>query len=247
MGLAGSPDAGSAQESSNGRINVNLNLSERPRLLDLFAGAGGAARGYQLAGFHVTGVDIDPQPRYVGDEFHQADALTFPLEDFDAIHASPPCQAYSDLQKQNKRPYPDLVWPIRKRLRETGLPYVIENVDGSPLREPAILCGTMFPELRVLRHRLFESSFPISVPPHEKHPLVYTTDKRKAHYGKLNEWTSPVSVNGGGNCSVAAARDAMGIPWMTKAELNEAVPPAYTRHVGEALMFELQWEARYAA
>ena len=210
----------------------------KPRLLDLFCGAGGAARGYQQAGFYVVGVDLNPQPRYAGDEFIQGDAMTFPLEGFDAIHASPPCQAYSDLQKQNKREYPDLIAPTRDRLiAAIGLPYVIENVEGAPLIDPITLCGTMFPGLRVLRHRKFESNVRLADPPeHPEHPLVYTLDKRKAHYGKLNQTTAFVMVNGGGNCSVAAARDAMGIDWMTKGELNEAIPPAYTEHVGRQII-----------
>jgi DNA (cytosine-5)-methyltransferase 1 len=97
----------------------------------------------------------------------------------------------------------------------------------------------MFPELSVIRHRVFESNVPLTAPEHKPHPLVYTRDKRKAHYGKLDEATSFVSVNGGGNCSVARAREAMGIPWMTKAELNEAIPPAYTEYIGRQLLEQL--------
>jgi len=218
---------------------------DKPRLLDLFCGAGGAARGYQQAGFYVVGVDIKPQPRYAGDEFHQGDALgmAFYLRGFDAIHASPPCQRFSDLAKRNgnAEAWPDLIAPIRERLDAWGLPYVIENVEGAPLLAPTVLCGTQF-GLRVLRHRLFESNEklddgPTNLVPHpKKHPLCYTRDKRKAHYGKLNEMQDFVSVNGGGNCSIAAARDAMGVDWMTKAEINEAIPPAYTRFIGEQLL-----------
>ena len=112
----------------------------RPRLLDLFCGAGGAARGYQLAGFHVTGIDINPQPRYAGDEFVQADALTYPLDGFDAIHASPPCQAYTSLRVMwNAIEHADLIPSTRANLIESGLPYVIENVPGAPLRNPLAL------------------------------------------------------------------------------------------------------------
>lgn len=212
----------------------------KKRLLDLFCGAGGAARGYQLAGFEVVGVDIKPQPRYVGDDFIRADAIWYLGStlgySFDVIHASPPCQAYSDLQKQNKRNYPDLIAATRDLLRAAGKPYVIENVDGAPLIDPIVLCGTMFTGLRVLRHRKFEGQNLIAPAHIGRHPLVYTTDKRKAHYGKLDEVTAFVSVNGGGNCSVAAARDAMGIDWMTKDELNEAVPPAYTHWIGAQML-----------
>jgi len=235
----------------------------RPRLLDLFCGAGGAAMGYHRAGFDVLGVDIQPQPNYPFRVF-RADALALSqdrsygcwhevgarselpgqldwcLGCFDAIHGSPPCQAYSDLQKQNGRTYPDLIAPVRALLESTGLPYVIENVEGAPLIEPAMLCGTMFPGLRVLRHRLFETSFPLNAPAHGSHPLVFTHDKRKAHHGKLDQDESFVQVTGGGNCSIANARDAMGIDWMTKAEINEAIPPAYTEHIGHYLMAEVK-------
>lgn len=208
-----------------------------PRLLDLFCGAGGAAYGYHLAGFdEIVGVDIKPQPRYPF-EFIQADALEFPTNGFDAIHASPPCQAYSDLKHRTGRDYPDLIEPIRDLLWASGLPYVIENVEGAPLVEPLLLCGTMFPALKVLRHRLFESNVPMLAPgDHPKHPLVHTKDKRKDHYGQPYRPWDYVSVNGGGNSTVQAAAVAMGIGWMTKAELNEAIPPAYTRWVGLSLI-----------
>jgi DNA (cytosine-5)-methyltransferase 1 len=213
----------------------------KPRLLDLFCCAGGAARGYQRAGFHVTGVDNRPQPRYAGDYFMQRDMLDLDpwfLAGFDAIHASPPCQHYSDLAKRNGNAddHPDLVGIVRDMLQCSGRPYVIENVDGAPLRDPVVLCGTMFPGLRVLRHRGFESNVRLTAPPHGKHPLVFTHDKRKAHYGKLDQDTSFVQVTGGGNCSVANAADAMGIDWMTKDELNEAIPPAFTEHLGRQLL-----------
>lgn len=212
----------------------------RPIILDLFCCAGGAAKGYNDAGFNVFGVDITEQRNYPY-PMMVADVMTLPLEffhQFDAIHASPPCQAYSDLAARNgnRDEWPELVDPVRSILEATGKPFVIENVEGAPLKNPVVLCGTMFPELRVLRHRLFEANFPIVVPPHRKHPLCHTHDKRKAHYGKTDEWIDFVSVNGGGNCSVAAARDAMRIDWMNKGELNEAIPPAYTQWIGQQLM-----------
>ena len=124
-------------------------------------------------------------------------------------------------------------------LSKSGRPFIIENVDGAPLNNPVVLCGTMFKGLRVLRHRLFETNFPVLVPPHGRHPLVHTFDKRKGQYGKTDEMRDFVMVTGGGNCTVAAARDAMGIEWMIKSELNEAIPPIYTQFIGEQLMSQL--------
>lgn len=213
-----------------------------PLLLDLFCGAGPAAVGYHRAGFDVVGVDIAPQPRYPF-PFVQGDALSLPaetLQAFDAVHASPPCQSYSDLAKRNGNAddWPRLVEPVRDMFDRAGVPSVIENVEGAPLNDPAILCGTMFEGLRVLRHRLFETSFPVLTPPHRRHPLVHTFDKRKRHYGKTDERRDFVQVTGGGNCTIEAAHDAMGIDWvrLTKREINEAIPPAYTEFVGQELL-----------
>jgi len=209
------------------------------RLLDLFCCAGGAAMGYNRAGFEVVGVDIAPQPRYPF-AFIQTDVLALDqrfLRSFDAIHASPPCQRYSDLAKRNgnAEDWPDFVAPVRAMLAAAGRPWIIENVEGAPLINPVMLCGTMFPGLRVLRHRLFESNILLTAPAHGKHPLVFTHDKRKGHHGKLDQDTSFVQVTGGGNCSKANAADAMGIDWMTKNELNEAIPPAFTEYLGRQL------------
>ncbi|HVC46239.1 MAG TPA: DNA cytosine methyltransferase [Terracidiphilus sp.] len=220
-------------------VDVFAAFGRRLRLLDLFCCAGGAGAGYAEAGFDVVGVDIDPQPNYPF-AFIQTDALRLDpkfLSTFDAIHASPPCQSYSDLAKRNGNAdkWPRLIDPIRDILLRSGLPYMIENVEGAPLRDPIILCGTMFKGLRVLRHRLFEVNFPVLTPKHGPHPKVHTFDKRKAHYGKTNDMIDFVQVTGGGNCTIAAARDAMRIDWMTKNELNEAIPPAYTRFIGKQL------------
>lgn len=220
-------------ETSVQHVNKSL------RILDLFCCAGGAAMGYHRAGFEIVGVDIKPQPNFQF-EFVQKSAFeltqTF-LKSFDAIHASPPCQSYSDLAKRNGNGHlwPRLIEPVREMLVKSGLPYVIENVEGAPLNNPIVLCGTMFSGLRVLRHRLFESNIKLKTPEHSKHPLVFTFDKRKSHYGKLDQDKSFVQVTGGGNCSVRNARDAMGIEWMTKNELNEAIPPAYTEFIGRQL------------
>lgn len=223
----------------------------RPRLLDLFCCAGGAAEGYHRAGFDVFGVDISPQPNFPF-EFMQADALSLTkkfLSGFDVIHASPPCQSYSDLAARNGNAddWPRLIEPVREMLAVTGKLTIIENVEGAPLIDPVVLCGTMFPELRVLRHRLFEVNFPLTPPPHGKHPLVHTLDKRKNHYGKTDEWKDFVQVTGGGNCSIAAAREAMGIDWMTKKEINESIPPAYTEFIGQGAMKALSNRKKKAA
>ena len=196
--------------------------------------------GYHRAGFDVIGIDLTNQPNYPF-EFIQADAMDLGpvfLSTFTAIHASPPCQAYSDLAKRNGNgsSWPRLITPLRRLLVAAQRPYVIENVEGAPLKQPTVLCGTMFEDLRVLRHRLFETSFPVTAPTHPAHPLVHTHDRRKAHYGKTDETRDYVQVTGGGNCSMAAARTAMGIDWMqTKRELNESIPPTYTEFIGRAL------------
>jgi DNA (cytosine-5)-methyltransferase 1 len=205
----------------------------KPRLLDLFCGAGGCSVGYHRAGFDVVGVDITPQPRYPF-EFHEADALTFPLEGFDAIHASPPCQAHTTLRHRTGGDYPDLVAATRDRLLDSGLPYVIENVVGAPLLNPVMLCGSTFGlgvggrQLR--RHRLFESNAPIMASPCQHHgPAVgvYGT-------GGGGQMTRGFKAEG-----VADARAALGIDWMSLAELSEAIPPAYTEHIGGYLMAEV--------
>ena len=230
-------------------------MAAKPRLLDLFCCAGGAGVGYARAGFEVVGVDLDPQPNYPF-EFHQRDVLDLEPEwvsSFDAIHASPPCQSYSDLAKRNGNAddWPRLIDPVRDILQRSGKPWIIENVEGAPLRNPILLCGTMFPPLRVIRHRLFESNLTLSAPPHvsrSEHPLVFTHDRRKAHFGKLNQDVSFVQVTGGGNCSMANARQAMGIDWMTKkVELNEAIPPAYTEFLGKQLKAAVARGGRSAA
>ena len=225
----------------------------RPRLLDLFCYDGGAGMGYHRAGFDVVGVDIEPRPRYPFD-FMQGDALLvfeMPawIDTFDAIHASPPCQRYSDLAKRNGNAdeWPDLIPEVRRLLQRTGLPYIIENVEGAPLVDPVTLCGTMFAETFVIRHRLFETNWPLTPPAeHPRHPLVFTHDKRKAHYGKLDQDTSYVQVTGGGNATIANKRRAMGMPWASGQGCNEAIPPAYTEFIGRQLIEHIKTNERAA-
>lgn len=213
----------------------------RPRLLDLFSGAGGAARGYQQAGFYVVGVDIELQPNYCGDEFVQADALTFPLKGFDAIHASPPCQAYSvgsHIWKGRLADdrHPDLVGPTRERLKATGLPYVMENVVGAPLTNYVVLCGDMF-GLGVKRHRLFETNFMVWNPPacRPGHPDFFVRVFGGGAKAKKTGRGFPKT-----NVVHALASEAMSIDWMTRDELSQAIPPAYCCFIGKQLMSVLE-------
>ncbi|OAP24619.1 MULTISPECIES: DNA methylase [Amycolatopsis] len=209
-------------------------MSSRALLLDLFCKAGGAAKGYHDAGFDVIGVDIEPQPHYPY-AFYQADALDFLTahgHDFDAIHASPPCQAFTLAQRIQNRRHPDLVGPVRAALTAIGRPWVIENVEGAPLRNPITLCGAMFPELNVYRHRLFETSFPVTAPPEPVHREPLTKMGRPPQPGERMHVVGNFS-------GVRQARTAMGIGWMTRNELAEAIPPAYTRHIGTQLLNRL--------
>lgn len=203
----------------------------RPRALDLFCGAGGAAAGLMQAGFSVLGVDISEQPnfpRIQGSEFRCDDALNFPAVEmarFDLIWASPPCQRYSVASRRFGRSseHPDLVARIRARLKGVGVPYVIENVPGAPLNGPMMLCGSMF-NLRLRRHRLFETSFCLGAPRSCRHVRGVVrvhghpggSSKRDGvKFGTLADW-----------------RCAMRISWMTATELAQAIPPAYARYIG---------------
>jgi len=210
--------------------------SKKPRALDLFCGAGGATRGLQMAGFHVTGVDIKPQPRYVGDVFHQADALTFPLEGFDFIWASPPCQSYSSAMRHLATPQPMLIDPIRERIEASGAPWVIENVLGAPLRNPIVLCGTMF-GMRIHRHRLFEAPWWFTLVPDcfASQPVLnpHRSESRQRIYAEFGK-QDPEKL----------WRDEMGVTWMSRHETREAIPPAYSEFIGrQALEFLSQPEA----
>jgi DNA (cytosine-5)-methyltransferase 1 len=208
-------------------------LIVRPRLLDLFCGAGGAAMGYHRAGFEVVGVDLRPQPRYPF-TFHRGDALTYPLAGFDAIHASPPCQRYSVQTKQNgtMANHPDWIAAVRQRLQAAGVPYVIENVPGAPLHNPIVLCGSMFGLERLRRHRLFECPM-IAQPaqPTCRHERQHDCISVTGHAGGTSR------RDGGARfASTAIWREIMGIDWMTGKELAEAIPPIYTQYLGNRLL-----------
>jgi hypothetical protein len=193
----------------------------RPRLLDLFAGAGGAAMGYHRAGFDVVGVDIAPQPHYPF-EFHQADALECPLDGYDAVHASPPCQAHSKATawRGDRLTHPELIAPTRRRLQRCGVPWVIENVPQAPIRRDYLLCGSAF-GIAVQRHRAFETSW--------------------GGFGMVNACRHqdllPFMHKG-----ERAFADAMGCSWMTVKEAREAIPPAYTEFIGAQLLDHLTHE-----
>jgi Site-specific DNA methylase len=219
----------------------------KPRLLDLFCGAGGAAMGYHRAGFEVVGVDIAPQPRYPF-EFCHADAFEF-FEylldagfenwwDFDAIHASPPCQRWAASAHYQGNDHPDLVTPLRVWLDDTHLPYVIENVPRAPLRQDVVLCGTQFgleaDGFEVRRHRIFEVNWPFGslTPPcqHQLPAMPVFGHTPNADFYKRHGFAPGAD----------AKRQAMGIDWMNRNELAEAIPPAFTEFVGAQLLAHLE-------
>lgn len=185
--------------------------------------------GYHRAGFEVVGVDIKPQPYYPF-EFHLADALEYPLEEFDVIHASPPCQAYSSTRHlPGTNQYPDLIEPVRRKLDLTGLPWIIENVPGAPMRQDVVLCGSMF-EMEIRRHRWFEFGriTPMDTPKcdHSDSPRFIIAGhpggtRKGKPVGSTEEW-----------------RQAMGTPWMRGWDISEAIPPVYTEYIGKAIMEE---------
>jgi DNA (cytosine-5)-methyltransferase 1 len=234
----------------------------KPVLLDLFCGAGGCTKGYQEAGFHVVGVDIKPQPNYCGDAFVQMDALDalrsgvwwsdgsgerlrmVDPDDFDAIHASPPCQNYTAYNRRpdHVQPVEYLIEPTRELCEETGLPFIIENVRGAALRNPVQLCGSSF-GLDVRRHRLFETSFPILTP-----PCNHAAQEPGRFPGATNRPNGRATVEVGvWRIPLEVQQRAMGIDWMALPELSQAIPPAYTRFIGEQLQQHLAHHQQKAA
>jgi len=202
-------------------------MSRPLTVLDLGCGVGGVSFGYHLAGCLVTGVDIAPQPSYpFPGRFIQADYLDFPLEGYDLIHLSAPCQRFSRMVKSRPglwQRYPDHITPMRPRLIASGIPYVIENVEGAPLREPILLCGASFGR-EMYRHRLIETSLDIAPPPHPRHAV---------RASRAGHWEPGTYISVAGHCSpMWKAREAMGISWGTREELAEAVPPCFSEYIG---------------
>jgi DNA (cytosine-5)-methyltransferase 1 len=217
----------------------------KPRLLDLFCGAGGAAMGYARAGWEVVGVDLVPQPHFPF-EFIQADAIEYLSETgaagFDHVHASPPCQAYSRLRYLpwlRDKEYWDSIPPTRAALVAIGKPYTMENVEGAPV-DGITLCGQMFglewdDGTPLYRHRLFESTEFMLAPGHPKHTKTLVSGRLLKGRARLN--------NGyviGGHQNGLRAMGAMGIDWMTGNELSQAIPPAYTEWIGAQLLASLE-------
>jgi DNA (cytosine-5)-methyltransferase 1 len=216
---------------------------KRPRCLDLFCGAGGAAMGLWRAGFDVVGVDIKPQPRYPF-PFVRGDALRPPmrLEDFDLVWASPPCQAFTTLRNMPtaNRGHLDRI-PETRALLAAARHSVIENVPGAPLRHPFKLCGSMFRGLDVRRHRFFEATFPVLAPPcnHQVHtPRFKNTGTRNRAL-----LSSVVGVYGGshfaGDTLPYRSKAMGGMEWMQAYELTQAIPPAYSAHIGRYALMAL--------
>lgn len=209
----------------------------KPVMLDLFCCQGGASMGYNVAGFRVVGIDVDPQPRYPF-KFIQDDVMKLSArwiaENFDAVHASPPCQAHTKAWKLNKRDHPRLIEPTRDLLDAAGLPFVIENVEEarSELRDPVMLCGSMF-GLETYRHRLFETNWTLSVPPHPDHVARTTKMGRAPVDGEFMHIVGNFS-------GVDRGREVMGMPWANRDGLREAIPPAYTEYIGRQLLAHVE-------
>jgi DNA (cytosine-5)-methyltransferase 1 len=216
----------------------------RPLMVDLYCCQGGASAGYSAAGFDIAGVDIVPQPRYPypfirGDALAVlrqmiADDMTIVMPDgtrrrVHACHASCPCQAHTNAQRIQARKHPELIAPTRDLLIATGgLPYVIENVRGAPLKDPIELCGAMF-GLHTYRHRLFESNVLLTVPLHPRHVQPTVKMGRPIREG---DWYHAV----GNFSNVPYVRADLGMPWMSRDGLRESIPPAYAEYIGRQLM-----------
>ena len=211
---------------------------KRPLIADLFCGAGGAGMGLHRAGFDVVGFDIKPQKNYPFD-FVLQDALTVDLSPFDAVWASPPCQHASALNRgtnDNISDHPDLIQATRDII-PIGMPRIIENVPGAALSWRVMLCGSLFdPPLGVRRHRLFETNRPL-VPPYGRcRHSAFTGSYRFYEHGEWRERTTAPVYGYGGRKAKEHWAEAMGIDWMTKDELTQAIPPAYSEYLGRQLI-----------
>lgn len=206
------------------------------KALDLFCGAGGVSMGLHRAGFDVTGVDLARQPRYPF-RFVQADALRppFRLEDFDFIWASPPCQRFTAgaaARMAKGAVYPDLIEPTRRMLLASGVPFAIENVMRAPIRRDLVLHGHMFPQLRVIRRRKFELSFGMVLTPPLPKGLL-----REGYVCVVGNGTpSGIRDMGLPHYTADRLREAMGVDWMNRTELSQAIPPAYSEYIGRAFL-----------
>jgi DNA (cytosine-5)-methyltransferase 1 len=221
----------------------------RPKLLDLFCGAGGCSVGYHRAGFDVTGWDKDPHPDYPY-EFHQGDAMKVLqdedyLDRFHIIHASPPCPLYSvSTVMHDRSKHPDLVGPVRELLRAWGGPYIIENVPGAPLLDPVLICGWAVGLRHLPRHRLFETNLPLMSPgclcPFGDSVSVF------GHSGEDRRKGVPKDSKGNRRAlPLNEARAIMGVEWMRRREdVSNAIPPAYTEYLGDQLIDYLAAEER---
>lgn len=237
---------------------IDMTQTDRRIAYDLCCGRGGVAAGLKAAGFYVIGFDIEKQPGYAGDEFVQIDVRELfgvvGAPACDLLWGSPPCQGYSIATAGVKRvrsKYPALIEPMREAFLRWGQPYVIENVPLAPLRDPITLCGTMFDlfaddndghPLFLRRHRLFESSLPLTQP--ECRCVEY---KRRGWSvggvyggGRRDRWEAKNVRHGGYTPSRAIQQQLMGIDWMTEKALHEAIPPAYAKFIGEQAMDALE-------
>jgi len=206
------------------------------KILDLFCKAGGAGMGYYRAGFEVVGVDCEPQKNYPF-EFIKMDAFDA-IKNFgpcfDVIHASPPCQRYSVLTpKEHKNNHPDLLGPIREAIKASKVKnYVIENVSGarSLMIDPIMICGTMF-GMNLWRHRYFECNPVLTFPPagcnHSTRPIMIS--------GRSNRRINGKRV---GESTAQECRAESGLHWMTREEMDQAIPPAYTEWIGRRIIEE---------
>lgn len=211
----------------------------KPRLLDTFAGAGGAGMGYHRAGFDVTGVDIENHPDY---PFHlivadAMDVLTDEafLSSFDVIHASPPCPHYSSatVASKTRDNHPDSIPPVRDALQAWGGSYVIENVVGAPLVNPVLLCGRAMGMARIRRHRLFESNVWLMSP-----GCACSRVPAVSVFGNAADEIGRDGVRR--HVPLAEARRLMGCDWMTRRDdVADAIPPQYTEYIGAQLLTTL--------